>query len=80
MLMNCRGHFFIRKKRYGEAVPEFQEGLDKYPTSAFAPEGAYYLGVSKYMSTHKVEELVNGWEKLQRMYPSSIWAIRSRIL
>ncbi len=80
MLMNCRGHYFMRKKRYAEAVPEFEEGLDKYPTSFFAPEAAYYLGVSKYMSTHKVEELTGGWEYLRRRYPYSSWAIRSSVL
>jgi hypothetical protein len=67
MLMNCRGHYFIRKKRYADAIPEFQEVLDKYPISSFAPEAAYYLAVSKYMSTHKAEELIGGWDKLQHV-------------
>ncbi len=80
MLLNARGHFFIRKKKYAGATPNFEEVVQKFPTSSFAPEALYYLGVSKYMTAHKVEELVGNWKKLQEVYPYSGWAIRSSIV
>ncbi len=80
MLLAVRGHYFIRKKRYGEATPNFDEVLQKYPNSAYAPEAGYYIGVSKYMTTHKPEELKAAWSRLQCAYPYSSWAIRSAIL
>ncbi len=80
LLLVSQGHFFIRKKQYPKATPNFQEVLDKFPTSYFAPEAFYYLGVSKYMTAHKVEELVESWKKLQASYPYSSWAMRSQIL
>jgi len=80
MLFLSRGHYFIRKKHYPEATPNFQEILQKYPTSSFAPEAFYYLGVSKYMTAHKVEELIETWKKLQVSYPYSSWAIRAGII
>ncbi len=80
MLFLARGHYYIRKKHYSEAVPNFQEILVKSPTSAFAPEAFYYLGASKYLTTHKAEDLVDTWKRLQAGYPYSSWAIRSGIL
>jgi thioredoxin-related protein len=79
MLLVSRGHYFIRKKHYPEAVPNFQEVGQKFPTSSFAPEAMYYVGVSKYMASHKGEELVEAWKKLQGSYPYSSWAIRSGV-
>ena len=80
MLFLSRGHYFIRKKQYADAVPSFQEILQKFPTSTFAPEAFYYLGVSKYLTAHKVEDLVDAWKKLQAAYPSSAFAMRAGIL
>jgi hypothetical protein len=40
----------------------------------------YYLGVSNYMASHKVEALKEAWSKLQCAYPSSSWAIRAGVL
>lgn len=79
MLLVARGHFFIRKKRYGEATPNFEEVMKKFPSSTFAAQALYYLGVSKYMTGHNVEELKGAWSKLQYTYPYSTWAIRASI-
>lgn len=80
MLLLVRGHYFIRKKKYAEAAPNFEEILQKFPRSGFSPEAFYYLGVSKYMTAHKVEDLKEAWQKLQRVYPYSSWALRSSVL
>jgi hypothetical protein len=80
MLMVARGQYFLKHKRYGEAKDIFQKVWDKFPQSDFAPEALYYLGVSGYMDSHKVEDLSRGWQILQRYHPRSTWAIRSSIL
>lgn len=80
MLMVSRGHFFLRNKRYEDAISVFQEVWNKFPASSFASQALYYLGVSRYMSSHKAEDLIDGWKLLQRYYPRSLWAIRSSIV
>ncbi len=80
MLLLSRGHYFLRKKHYPDAVPNFQEVLQKFPTSAFAPEAFYYFGVAKYMTAHKWEDVVEIWKKLQISHPYSTWAIRAGIV
>jgi thioredoxin-related protein len=80
MLFVARGHYFIREKNYPEAAPHFQEVIQRFPTSSYAPRAMYYLGVSNYMASHKVEALKEAWSKLQCAYPSSSWAIRAGVL
>ena len=79
MLLLARGHFFFRRKKYLDAVPNFEEVFIKYPHSSFASEALYYKGVSRYMDSHEVDELKEDWIMLQRFYPSSTWAVRSNI-
>jgi hypothetical protein len=79
MLILARGHYFFHHKKYQDAVPNFEEVFIKYPNSSFASEALYYKGVSRYMNSHKVDELKEDWILLQRFYPSSTWAIRSNI-
>lgn len=80
MLLVARGHYYIRKKRYADATPNFQEVLQRFPTASYAPQAFYYLGVSKYLTAHKVEDLKEAWSKLQCAYPYSSWALRTGIL
>ena len=79
MLLVALGHYSIHKKKYAEATPNFEEALQKFPTTTFAPEALYYLAVSKYMTAHKVEDLVSTMRKLQAAYPYSSWAVRASI-
>jgi len=80
MLMIAHGHYFLCHKRYKNAGELFQKVWDKFPHSTFAPEALYYLGVSGYMESHKVENLTSPWRILQGYCPQSTWAIRSSIL
>jgi TolA-binding protein len=79
MLLLARGHYFLRHKKYQDAVPHFEEVFVKYPQSSFSPEALYYKGVSRYMDSHEVDKLKEDWIMLQRFYPSSTWAVRSNI-
>jgi beta-phosphoglucomutase-like phosphatase (HAD superfamily) len=53
---------------------------DKYHQSTFTPEALYYFGVAKYLESHKVEALVEGWQLLQRYHPQSSWGIRTAVV
>ncbi len=80
MLVVAHAHYFLHHKDFQKARDLFQTVWDKYPKSEFAPEALYYLGVSRYMESHKGNELVAGWRVLQRYRPESTWAIRSSVL
>jgi hypothetical protein len=79
MLETARGQFSLRGKKYDDAASCFKAVFDKYPLSMYAPQALYYRGVSRYLSSHKVEDLKEDWIMLQRFYPASGWAIKSNI-
>ena len=80
MLGVARGHYFLRGKQYAEAGPLFKSVFEQHPRSQFAPEALYYRGVSRYLDSHKVDELKEDWIMLQRFYPQNAWSLRSNIL
>jgi hypothetical protein len=57
MLGVARGHYFLRGKNYTQAEPLFKAVFEQNPCSQFAPEALYYRGVSRYLNSHKVDEL-----------------------
>jgi hypothetical protein len=79
MLQTARGQFSLRSKKFDEAAAHFQSVFDKYPFSPYAPQSLYYRGVSRYLSSHKVEELKEDWIMLQRFYPASAWSVKSNL-
>ncbi len=80
MLLLSLGHHAIHRKRYADALPFLQEVRDNFPTTTFAPEALYYTGVAKYMSAHKVEDLVSVWKELQVKYPGNSWTLSASIV
>jgi hypothetical protein len=80
MLGVARGHYFLRGKKYTQAEPIFMAVFEQNPRSQFASEALYYRGVSRYLNSHKVDELKEDWIMLQRFYPQSAWSLRSNIL
>lgn len=80
MLGVGRGQYFLRGKKYAEAATLFKAVFEQSPRSQFAPEALYYRGVSRYLSSHKVDELKEDWIMLQRFYPQSAWSLRANIL
>ncbi|MEW6490450.1 MAG: hypothetical protein AB1578_21380 [Thermodesulfobacteriota bacterium] len=80
MLLLALGRHQILQKRPAGGVPFLQEVMDKFPSTTFAPEALYYLGVAQYLVSHEVEDLVEGWKQLQRRYPSSSWALSAGIV
>ncbi|HEY7494011.1 MAG TPA: hypothetical protein VIH59_23280 [Candidatus Tectomicrobia bacterium] len=47
--------------------------LERFPTSAVAPEAQYFLAVSRYKHSHKASDLLDNWHQLQTRYPDSLW-------
>jgi len=80
MLMVAHGHHFLHRENYSKAEEIFHTVWDKYPRSGFTPEALYYYGVCKYLESHEGEDLVEGWQVLQRYHPQSSWGIRSSIV
>jgi len=79
MLQTARGQFSLPSKKFDDAAAHFQAVFDKYPFSPYAPQALYYRGVSRYLSSHKVEELKEDWIMLQRFYPASAWSVKSNL-
>jgi thioredoxin-related protein len=80
MLMLACGHFFLKQKNFKEAASFYKEMRNKLPTSLYAPEALYFLGVCRYLESGDVEKLKKEWMKLQSFYSGSVWAVSSDIL
>ena len=65
--------------RFEQAMQCFQEILVRFPKADAAPEAQYYLGVSKYKSSHDPKELKLGLEVLQRDYANSEWTKKAQV-
>lgn len=76
MLKPARGQYCLRSEKY-PAASRFKAVFDKYPLSIYAPQALCYRGVSRYLSSHKVEGLKADRVLLRRFDPSSPWAIKS---
>lgn len=79
MLLLGLGHHGLKTKRYDDAIAHFKSVYDRYPQSEFAPEALYYLAVGKYMASHEAEQLLQGWSDLRSHFPTSRWAMRTRV-
>ena len=79
MLYLGLGHHALKRKRYDDAVGYFKTVFDHYPQSEFSPEALYYLAVGKYRASQEADQLLQGWSNLRLHYPSSAWAMRTRV-
>ena len=50
--------------------------LERFPTSAVAPEAQYFLAVSAYKQSHQASDLLDNWHRLQMRYPDSLWRVK----
>ena len=55
----------------------FSSIIDRYPASPQAPEAVYLNGVSRYIETHDVANLVAIYDRLAAGYPDSPWLTRA---
>jgi len=76
LLLGIAKHAFDHDNQAG-ALRKLEKLLAEYGGSVWAPEAVYYRGVSLYKSGHGPKALKEAYEKLQRDYPASEWAIRA---
>ena len=55
----------------------FSKVVAQYPNSSFAPEAIYLNGVSSYIESHEVANLIGIYDRLRAEYPKSPWLIRA---
>lgn len=55
----------------------FERILTGYPKSSQAPEAVYLRGVSRYIETHDVSNLIGIYDRLASEYPDSSWLTRA---
>jgi hypothetical protein len=55
----------------------FEKILAGYPASSLAPEAVYLNGVSRYIETHDVANLIGIYDRLAAEYPESPWLTRA---
>jgi hypothetical protein len=72
----------IGKARFNEpdrpaACDCFGKILNDYPASSLAPEAVYLNGVSRYIETHDVANLIGIYDRLAAEYPESPWLTRA---
>ena len=55
----------------------FEKILANYPASSLAPEAVYLNGVSRYIETRDVANLISIYDRLATDYPDSRWLTRA---
>ena len=70
----------LKQHREDEAARYFDAVGSQYPTSDAAPEAAYWAAVARYKSSHKPEDLLGGWQRLQSQYPDSPWRVKQSFI
>ena len=64
-------------EQFTEAIATIDNLLKDHAKSHSAPEAIYYLGVSRYKSTHNPEPLKVAYTRLKNEYPNSEWTKRA---
>src|SRR6185369_11020414 len=72
----------IGKARFNEpdrpaACDCFEKILSNYPANSLAPEAVYLNGVSRYIETHDVANLIGIYDRMAAEYPDSPWLTRA---
>ncbi len=75
-LLAAQAHAYLRLQNNSGAAEIYQDLLERFPTSAIAPEAQYFLAVSKYKASGQPPDLMDNWKRLQRRYPNSVWRIK----
>jgi hypothetical protein len=66
------------KGNYPRVIVLLEQILAEYPHSTVAPESVYLLGVSRFKTTHKAQDLRQIYETLKIKYPYSEWVKRAQ--
>ena len=66
----------LRWSRTEHAIELFQRAAQRDPTSPFAAEALYRLGIATYLLTHSNPAMYAVWDELRERFPDSAWAQR----
>ena len=76
LLLGIGKTLFNRPERQA-ASNRFEQVISDYPDSPQAPEAVYLNGVSRYIETHDVSNLIAIYDRLSAEYPESSWLTRA---
>lgn len=68
----------LKSGAYGDAVSAFAGFLDKYPSSAYAPNAQYWIGEAHYVQRNW-DEAWTAFEQVATRYPDSLKAADARL-
>jgi hypothetical protein len=75
-LLVAEAQALLRQNDNAGAAALYANVLERFPTSAVAPEAAYYVAVAAYKASHRPDDLLGNWEHLRSRYPTSIWRVK----
>ena len=76
LLLGMGKAYFDRPARR-EAIAFFDRIIVEYPQSFQVPEAIYLKGVSSYIESHDVGNLIGIYERLSAEYPGDQWLMRA---
>lgn len=71
------GKAWFNKPDRPAACDCFARIITEYPSSSMAPEAIYLNGVSRYIESHDVSNLIGIYDRLATDYPESEWLVRA---
>jgi TolA-binding protein len=75
-LLVARAYACLALQDPAGAAEGYRQVLERFPTSAVAPEAQYFLAVSLYKAHHAASDLFDNWQQLQTRYPASLWRLK----
>ena len=75
-LLVAQAQTLLRLQDEPGAAGVYREVLERFPTSAVAPEAQYFVAVALYKHSHQAPDLLDTWRRLQTQYPNSIWRVK----
>ena len=79
-LLVAQAQTLLRLQDEPGAAAVYREVLERFPTSAVAPEAQYFVAVSAYKHSHNASDLLDHWRRLQTRYPDSIWRVKQSFI
>ncbi|MBF0549009.1 MAG: tetratricopeptide repeat protein [Deltaproteobacteria bacterium] len=71
------GKAYFNQPDRPRATACFERIIAEFPTSFPVPEAIYLIGVSRYIQTHDVANLIGIYDRLTAEHPNSQWAMRA---
>lgn len=69
-----KGKMQFQQKEMDHTANLTNSVLSDYPNSHWAPEALYWKSVALFRSTQNASALQQGYDRLKKQYPDSIWA------